>query len=360
MLVFIVGTVFSEVKNNDSPAKGELNFKLDKIWEIEGAGEEPFARIRQVLAAEEGTVYVYDNKNMHYYIFDKNGKLVRAFGKKGEGPGEIRRIEQAYMTLAGDKLVIGDLGRIHYFDRRGNFIRSKVIARRNTPVLFLNEHEYITAHLTLLQAPDGKGTIRRIDLQSGTESVIKEFSMFQGGAINTQNVQAAAVIPSLTPMMIIGYHDNKLYFGMNDNFQVTVSDMKGNVKTVFSLTRAKRSISKKVIEDRLIKMAKGRAPVDVIKQIAKILPNVLTYFSRIEVHNGLIYCFTSYYVPGNIRRIDIFSPEGKYLYRAFVKVPEEFTMTTGPIIRDGHVFLTLENEEGDQTFNKYKIDLPEK
>jgi len=87
--------------NKDIPAKGELNFKLNSIWRIENAGELPFSRIRQLLVSEDGTVFLYDIKNKRIYIVNKDGTAKGAFGKNGEGPGEIRELGHAGLLFAG-------------------------------------------------------------------------------------------------------------------------------------------------------------------------------------------------------------------------------------------------------------------
>ncbi|MCP5049172.1 MAG: hypothetical protein GY940_18530, partial [bacterium] len=164
----------------------------------------------------------------------------------------------------------------------------------------------------------------------------------------------------LTPMMIIGYHKDRLYFGMNDVYEITVSDMKGRIENTFGIIREKRSISTKVIEDQLVEDAKNKAPVELLRRIAKLLPNKLTHFNRIQVHNGLIYVFTSYYIWNNIQQIDVFSPKGKFLYRGFIQLPEEykFTSSQGLTVHKGFLYAALENEEGNIVVGKFKMEMP--
>lgn len=342
----------------DQPLKGEHTFKIEKVWQVEEAGDDVFARIREIKVADNGHIYILDRKNRRFYIMGGDGKLVKAFGKKGEGPGEFRIIEQCNMFLTDDRLMIHDELMVHILDLKGNHIRTKVVPSRQQPVLFLSPGEYISAHLTRLQAPDGKGTIRKVNLNTGSETVIAKFSMFQGGAINNQNIRAAFSSVALTPMMRIHLIDGKLFYGMNDVYRITVSDLKGKVEREFGIERPKRPITTKEIEDRLIAEAKDLAPVELLKRLAKTVPNEMTHFSDVEKHNGLFYVFTSYYGRDNRQRIDIFSPDGKYLYRAFITVDEEYEMVTMPLIKGGHVYMVLEDEEGNQSLAKYKIQLP--
>jgi hypothetical protein len=355
ILMISVFFLYPEVKNVDKPLNGEIHFQLSKIWQTNKAGDDPFARIRQVLVAENGAVYVYDKKNMRYYIFDKDGQLTGAFGKKGEGPGEIRRIIQAPMFLVDNKIIIQDSGRLHYFTSQGKFIKSVLNSNvRYLPSFFLNENEFITAPRNLLALTEEKGKIQRINLKTDEKKVISEFSVFEGGAVQVRNNQYSVVHVALTPMMIIGYHQNQLYFGKNDVYKISITDMEGKPINAFSLKRERRRITDEVKKERLFKEARGRAPDDVLEEMAKRMPNELTHFSRIEVHNGFIYVFLSYYNQENTQQIDIFSPDGHYLYRAYLKAQDD-NIIINSVFKGEELYLALEDEEGEQSLAKYKI-----
>jgi len=120
-------------------------------------------------------------------------------------------------------------------------------------------------------------------------------------------------------------------------------------------------IFRSIIDERMVITASPLpilAPVDLLKRLAKTVPNRMTHFSNIEKHNGLFYVFTSYYGRDNTQRIDIFTPAGQYLYRAFIKVDEEYEIITTPVIKNGHVYMVLEDDDGNQSLSKYKIELP--
>jgi len=358
ILVLTLSLFSAEIKNDDMPARGEFRFRLNRIWEVESAENDVFAEVRQVLIADDGTVYLYDSKNLRYYIFNKAGRFVRAFGKKGEGPGEIKRLAQAPTFLAGDKVIIQDTGRIHYFTREGKYVRS-VLNNHQThrPIIFLNEKEFLSAPRTLLDVPDGKARIRKINLETGEEKVITEFSLFEGGVVQEENIQAAVISNALTPMMIIGLHDSRLYFGMNDKYQVHIAGMDGKVKGTFSLKRKKSKVSNEEKQEKLMRRAKGRAPKELLITLAKRLPNEETYFNRIESHSGLIYLFRSHHSEQNTQQIDIFTPAGKYLYRAFIIVNTDYKIVSRPMFSTNNLYLVLENTEGDITLVKYQTTL---
>jgi hypothetical protein len=136
--------------------------------------------------------------------------------------------------------------------------------------------------------------------------------------------------------------------------------MDGKVQGSFSLTRKKTSVSEKEKIDFISREAQGQAPDDLIRSLAKQLPNEETYFSNIEEHNGLIYIYEWKFFMKNTQQIDIFSPEGKYLYKKMIKVEPKYEISCMPVIHRGYVYLGLEDEDGEITLSKYEITLPHK
>jgi hypothetical protein len=352
------GLYAEEIKNTDKPAKGESTFDIKKVWEIDTAGEDPIGNIDDILISAKGDICCYDSKNMKYYLFDGNGKFFHAFGTRGEGPGEIKQPEEAPILKAGDKIVVQDVDRMHYFTWEGKYIKSVVNPKDRMPTLFLNEDEFIRAPLTILAAPDGIAKVTQINLVSGERKVLTEFTMFKGGALQSDRGSASMWADGLTPMFILGKIGSKLYYGVNDKYQVYISDMDGKVRGSFSLTRQKTSVSEQEKIDFISRAAQGQAPDDLIRKLAKQLPNQETYFSLIEEHNGIIYLYIRKFFMKNTQQIDIFSPEGKYLYKKIIKVEPKYKIGCMPVIDKDYLYLALEDEDGEITLSKYQITLP--
>lgn len=78
-----------------------------------------FSQIAAIQADDDGNIYVLDYKECLVKVFDAQGKLIRSFGKKGQGPGDLQ--VPAGMSLSGDVLTIFDLvsSRISRFSLEG-------------------------------------------------------------------------------------------------------------------------------------------------------------------------------------------------------------------------------------------------
>jgi hypothetical protein len=59
----------------------------------------------------------------------------------------------------------------------------------------------------------------------------------------------------------------------------------------------------------------------------------------------------------NEAQIDIFSPDGKYLYRSFIKIKKKYTINPPLLIKENNLYLIQTDEEGRFTIAKYGIDL---
>lgn len=361
LLSLFTGPTFADapVVNTDKPLKGDLNFELKREWTVEGAGNVPFAWIQQILVSGEGTLYVFDRKIGVNYIFSSDGSYKGTFGSKGEGPGEAKY--QRGLLYGDGKVVIDDRDHLSYFTADGKFLRNAAVKNPYyIPFAFLNRDEIVTAPRTALAASekDNKGEILRFNLNTQTQSVIDEFPIFTGGTYKDENVQFSVYIPELTPAVIIGTGGQVVYYGMSDCYKINRVTLDGKKQASFVLPDRK----KKKVPDRAIVDYFGRKgikiPEEILKKLLKGLPGETTYFSQIEIHNGLLYVYVSDMERRDTQQIDIFSLDGKYLYRSFIRVPEALLISINPFIIGNYIYLVLEDNDGELMIGRYKTTLP--
>ncbi len=105
---------------------GKLLLTLGKRG-VAGGGTDEFNAPSATLVAPNGDIFVADghggNTNARIVKFDKTGKFIKTWGKKGSAPGEIDGPHTLAMDSRG-RLFLGDRGnnRIQIFDQDGNFI----------------------------------------------------------------------------------------------------------------------------------------------------------------------------------------------------------------------------------------------
>jgi len=341
------------IVNPDKPLKGQWDLNPRKVWQVDRAGDDVFSRV-EIAAAEDGTLYVHDWRNRCIYLFDNNGTFKLTFGTSGEGPGEIRSHLKTFIIK--DKLIAADIDRLHYFTSQGKFIKAVPnMLFQQEPQVFLNDHEFIAAP-SFAVPDDGKGKITYVNLKTGDKKVMGEFSLPRTGA-GGRRIQ----LIGLTPMIITGYDydNNKLYYGVNDAYEIHVMQLNGKVLNSFSVKRQKKPVA---IEDlrKQIKLIDASAPVN---EIIKQLPKEITYYHRIRIHKGYVLVFEDNFGTNwESQPIDIFSLDGKYLYRTVFRpgpgAKIYFTSMGSILVRGDYLYVVLEDDEGEVVIAKYRIQLP--
>lgn len=88
-------------------------------------------------------IYIMDTEDRIIKIFDKNGKFVMSFGKKGQGPCEFQYLKNIQMLK--DSLAIFEHSKVHFFTYDGKCIQSKKIEERadGFEVLYIPENRVL-------------------------------------------------------------------------------------------------------------------------------------------------------------------------------------------------------------------------
>ena len=353
---------FTLTLNPDRPEKGHWDLEMKKMWEIETAGNDVFGDIQEIDITPDGKVYVLDAKNFKIFIFEKDGTFISAFGRRGEGPGEIKNLRMgAQLFSVESNIIVVDRGRIHFFTREGKFKRTALYPFQTKPQTFVSEDVFISAPATIDDPRKPEAKIKLYNLKDNTEKIIATFTPYKKATASEKNrenqVTIAIVIGDITPLMMVRYHEGKIYQGMTSQYRIHIMDLEGKPVTNFGIeNRESKKISsqyKKELGERF-----NDAPQDMIKRIIDGLPETASYFYNMFIDkNGMIYIFVSEPENRSCKSIDIFSPQGKYLYTSEMKVEDGLSIRTFTIW-DQWLFIATEDEEGTLTISKFSIKLP--
>jgi outer membrane protein assembly factor BamB len=363
ILMFCITLFGAEVKNPDKPLKGTWDYKPEKMWGVSMVGEDPLVEVRWTEIDDAGNVYVLEGKQNKFYVFNPEGKLLLSFGKKGEGPGEIRFA--FIFFIVGDQVIVPDMGRLHYFDKKsGTFIKSVILETMNglMPREFIDVNRFVTV-------PDGEGSKSSIQLYDTTtkkRETILEFGAERVMDLRSEGEGRRMVVrildPTTNPGIVMTLANNKLFIGKSDNYMFKTIDLKGAELFSFSLEgRKRRKITEEFKKSRADNMRLNgqKLPPDMAKQMIASIPDEATYFQRIEVdHKGNIYVYVTDLLKQNAREIDIFSPKGEYIYHSEIAFPTGQIIRAEPDIyfKDGFFYAAIEDEEGELELAKYKIN----
>jgi len=102
-------------------------------------------------AAGNILVWSQSSNDAHFFKFSPAGVLLAAFGRSGQGPGEVRFLTSAYFE-ASDELMAWDRGqsKMVFYDKDGVVLRQNTLSRRPSLIVPLGDGRYVT----LEQEPD--------------------------------------------------------------------------------------------------------------------------------------------------------------------------------------------------------------
>jgi hypothetical protein len=356
---FVCVFIFADVKSADRPLKGEWDFRPQKVWEIDNVNNSPFGRPSELRASQNEKIYFHDFDQDVSHVSNSEGKIINSFAKQGTEPGEVSRYLNCF--VAGDKVVVGSPDKLHFYSEQGTFIESfenNLFFR--FPLLFLNENEFLYAPQGMGQPLGDKIKIMSVNLRSNLEKLLFEFSVSREEKAGAGG--PPVVVLGLTPQVKIGYDPGaqKLYIGRSDDYTIHVADAKGNKLYSFGLDRERKGVTN---EEKKKHFEKSSIPKDRIDKIIPTLPEKLTYFFRIQFVENFVFVYFTESLERLQEKIavDIFSPEGKYLYRSHLKFEGEtpiYTHVEKVVIKGSHCYALLDEESGKSILAKYKISLP--
>jgi pimeloyl-ACP methyl ester carboxylesterase len=358
-VVLAVGlaTVAAAEQSPDEPARGEWDFSPQKVWEIDCVGDEPLRKPAELRVSSGGMVYFHDFDRHVSYACDEEGKLVGTFARQGRGKGEVSR----YMNcVAGDdQVVILAPDKVHFYTSEGAFVDSvsnNLFER--FPLLYLGGREFLFGPGALTDARGRVATILRGDVTAGNA---KPFAR-----VNVTNQDRrgppGAVVLGLTPQILAARdpETGTFFYGKNSEYKIHVADDGGETRSTFGLKRASARVSKEAKRAHFDALG---VPSEAAERLVEALPNKAAYYQRLGVNRGLVYVFLvpEMGVPQDGQQIDIFSPDGTYLYRAYIRFTEGKRICGGPEnlrIQGDRFYVILEDDKGARTVAAYSITLP--
>ncbi len=158
--------------------EGKVLMTLGKAG-VAGAGPDTFNGPSDVAIAPNGDIFVADghgnDTNARVVKFTKDGKFIKAWGKKGSGPGEFDTLHSIALDSKG-RIFIADRGnsRIQIFDQDGKFIDQwKQFGRPSG--LFITKNDTLYAVDSQSDEKTNPGMKRGIRIGSAKDGSVKMF-----------------------------------------------------------------------------------------------------------------------------------------------------------------------------------------
>jgi len=295
-----------------------------------------FSQIRSVQVDEEENIYVLDSKEICIKVFDKNGKHIRTFGKKGQGPGEIQMPMRMYL-VAGKEIMIYDYAnnRLSFYSLDGKCLRE------------ISAGKYRFSRTI----PDSKGNIITQISIPGEKTVteIKKFDRDLNPLITIESIEEERtpwVINMMSPVLNIRVMKNdNIVWGMSSKYEIFVVSPEGKTlrKIVKDYTPIKISNAEK---EKMIKDT--NVPSEFKLKFPK---NYNPFYFFIPGDEGRIYVRTYEKDKEGNFYYDVFDPEGRYV--AKFSLPEiEFLY----VVKKNKMYTMIwEDEKGIPLVKRYSV-----
>ena len=358
MLSILGFTQVEEVKNTDQPERGKWRFSPHINWKIDAAGEYILSDVRSIKIDEKGNIYILDEKPNHVHVVDHSGKHLFSFAKRGEGPGELKHPYELF--LLEDYVVVPDLNKIHYFSRLGEYKKSLQTTEMFMAYLMLNEDEIVAFPFSSLEKD--QRDVQLYNLKTKKKRQLFKIPKFQALRYSKGGSRLILRMPFVVAedLMITG-NSGCIYYGYSKSYDIKKINSSGKMIKSFSIQgREREKISKAdklKILDRILEMHRNVSK-NVLNKMADQIPDKLPFFHHLYTDDaGLIYVMTARIKESNRRDVDIFSKQGKYLYRGNIILENGFNILR-LALRNKIMVVMVEGPDGERLLVKYTLVLP--
>ena len=339
------GTIESEdgitvVKNPKEPMYGEGVFMMEEelsIGESVGREEYMFSQVIDVGVDDEENMYILDFLEAQIRVFKKNGEYLRTVGRKGQGPGEIQRAINIYITPS-DEILINDRGarHFHFFTLDGEYIQSTYQGRLSRPLV--DTQNNIIARQTIMDAAEVRFVLTKFD--SELNELFEIFSYK-----HQINPNIYHVYPPQCFWVVRG--DDSIVWGYADKYEFQILDRNGQVIQKIIKDPNPVEITD---EDKQewIRFAFGESGIPSgIKVNWKKYHNAFQFLNTDD--EGRIFAQTYEKIAdGTGYYYDVFNPEGKYIAKIPLKIRPQ-------VFKKNKLYTIEEDEDGYQYVTRYKV-----
>jgi D-alanyl-D-alanine carboxypeptidase len=356
------------VVNEDAPISGEWDFAPRVEWSLDRLAGLPLDLIGDMSVDDDGLLYALDRGTAGVGVVDADGNLQRSFG--GRGDGESFEVPQKLFVTPCCIHVLemaGSGDRIKTYDKGGNLLETADVGRDVSPRVFVDDDRYAAvrsgpdplnrpAHELLELTSMSRGDRSALLRFPAEDKLIMEVMVLRGRYILLED--DARIFPRL----IVHFDGEMLYLGRSDAYVIKKIDLSGEVRLAFAVAGRERE---PLPRDYAVNVA-GRTEVpggkitgDTKKRFLARFPGRQTFYTKILTdQRGLIYVFVPDVTDPASQKIDIFSPDGRYLYHALLQLPDGIERIKQLEIAGGHLYALVDREYLGTVLVKYRIRGP--
>lgn len=346
------------LKNPQEPLYGEISLELEVDLIIGDENEFPFYN-RGIHADVDshGNIFILDIEKCCVFSFNKEGKYMNSFGKRGQGPGEFERPLLLYLDPE-DLIYVNEIYEIDVFNSAGEYIRS--IKSQD----FIAYQFRVTLNGNIFaERPSFSSTNKTLDfiLYDSVGNLIKKVCSFPSK--RQPRIPGIEIQTLIFPMLWSGTLNEELsFYGYSDSYRFYIIDQQGETVRIIEKDEKPVPITKSLRKEFLndleigykeqgVSSDKIKWALDRVKSELEFPEHMPYYYKVLADDKGRIYVqkIDSVFNKNELESFDLFNSIGYYLYK--VKIP-----LRPSLIRNGYLYkIKHEEETGYKKFIRYKI-----
>lgn len=319
----------SIVKNDAVPLLGNLNLdiKEETIFDCSKLGSEyNIYYIKDIILDSDENILILAGN--HILKFDISGKLFHTLKlKKGQGPGEVQQFASKMYRDSMDNIYIKDGFRLVLFDKNMSFKRNIHIGMFDS--LSIDDKGFFYAFKTSFSELGREKVLAKFD-KNGKQ--FKEFSSYNLGKVARKGGITVVRSHEYSPATyFIHDSDNHLIYAVNLEYKLYKYDREGNLLSTIIVNEKPQRISSKEKDEITKKLRKQEtSTLDFNLDFPAHRP---FFRGLLSDEKGRIYVIRlkSIHDEDKSEVIDIFSKDGRYLYKTKLQYMPK-------IIRNGSIY----------------------
>jgi hypothetical protein len=318
----------------------ELILKEDLIVGKQAGSTGPLiAQLRSVGVDDLENIWTLDWQDNKIRIFDKSGKLINTFGKKGQGPKELQNPSRMAVTGDGTALIL-DLNKIAFYSSAGECLKEISTAKARPYRLKTDGKSFIYMDSMDLKPPKSKILkVTKFDANLNPVSTLGSYE---------EPLDLGAVSPMMAMMYFHATKDGRLFWLVTSEYEFHVYDAAG--KPIRKIVKD-YPLRKITTDDqkRLLKERYGDTPPTIKITFPETYPPVEYFIGDDE---GRLYART-YETDGKGGLWhDVFDTEGRCITR--------FSLPAGEstfVVKKGKLYTLIpEDEDGIPLVKRYAME----
>jgi len=308
---------------------GRIVLRADEDWTsnlpadlfLEGSGS--------IAVAPDGSVFVSNSMRHMVYKFDAAGKFVRAFGRRGQGPGDLTHPGRLSI-LDGKYLVVGEYAtnqRISLFDLDGKFVKVVGTGRFTTHPVALKEGKI--AYISLRGRMEQKemvsiGEVFILDWKSGVQKSVVRHEIRNP----TERMPGGGIVLAAAGAVVLARtHNGGLVVGTTQSPRLDIFSAAGSkLRTIDTGWKAMPVTAEYRNRYKILQRRRAEAEGEKPQTKDPLLPEILEILEDVwtDSEGNILVCKKTDCLEDCRLVIRAYSPEGDFLC--------DFSIDPGPFI----------------------------